>query len=482
MEEGTFSQWLKQDGDAVAEGDALFELESDKAVQAVESFDAGILRIPLTGPKPGDIVKVGQCLGYLCRAGEALPGSESKASPPATAVDPVRRPTQLPDSAAAGSKRVCPPANNGQVDPSAAKPYQGSPSVRRLARQMGIDVEQMQRPDNRPPQLSEQVANSLASSSEVGARVSVSPGQPIRVSPRAACAAVRLGVQLHDVSATGSSGRIRERDVVAAAEKITSNTATATEVVLPAEAIQTISQPFVEVAARPLPPAEAAATSARRTIAMRMLAAAQETAAVTLTSVAEASELVNFRRQFKSADLDGTRPGPTYTDMFVMLVAAALEKHPALRQQWEDGRIVLPDGVHVAVAVDTPHGLLTPVLRDVPSLPLAAVSAQLADLISRTRSRRLSAAEMQGGTFTISNLGGYRVDAFTPLLNLPQTAILGIGRINPQPVAIGERLEVRACVSLSLTFDHRVVDGAAAAGLLTTICELVESPLPTLVR
>ena len=211
-----------------------------------------------------------------------------------------------------------------------------------------------------------------------------------------------------------------------------------------------------------------------------MLAAAQQTAAVTLTASADATDLVNLRRQYKAGTADRAARIPSYTDLLVKLAAAALERHPAMLGQWADNGIFVSDGVHVAVAVDTPFGLLTPVLRDVPALSLAEVSERLASLISPRSARRLSADELRGGTFTVTNLGGYRVDAFTPLLNLPQTAILGVGRISPQPVAVEGRVEVRDRVTLSLTFDHRVVDGATAAALLTTICELVEKSLPTL--
>lgn len=210
-----------------------------------------------------------------------------------------------------------------------------------------------------------------------------------------------------------------------------------------------------------------------------MLAASQQTAPVTLQSSADATELVNIRRQFKAAASDDVR-APGFTDMLVKLSALSLERHPALLGQWTDKGVLTPHGIHIAVAVDTPAGLITPVLTDVPELSLSQISARLDDLFQRTRSRRTSAEELQGGVFTISNLGGYRVDGFTPILNLPQTAILGVGRISPQPVVVDGRVEVRDRMALSLTFDHRVVDGAAAAAFLTTLCEYCESPLPHL--
>ena len=476
MDQGTFSQWLKREGETVEEGDALFELESDKAVQAVESFDSGILRIGPDGPKPGDVVKVGQCLGYLCRAGESFPikaasqieelGSiqiEERLGPPRAVTPAPIRP--LP---AINARH----AANGQPEGPPPRPV-ASPSVRRLARQLGVDVKTLQSEDG-AERITAKDVRALAKPVSQYAEASRAANSQFRVSPRAARAAARLGVNLADVSSSGLSGRICERDVLAAASS--SPPAPPANQAAANETSEETALKFVSDEGEP------AISSLRRTIASRMLAAAQETAAVTLTSVAEATELVNIRRQFKATTTDLARPVPSFTDMFVMLAATALEQHPAMLQQWSNERITLPEGVHVAVAVDTQFGLLTPVLRDVSVLNLAEVADRLASLIARARDRRLSPAELQGGTFTVSNLGGYRIDAFTPLLNLPQTAILGVGRISTRPTVVEGRVEVRDCVSLSLTFDHRVVDGAAAAALLTKICKLVESPLPTLLR
>jgi len=210
-----------------------------------------------------------------------------------------------------------------------------------------------------------------------------------------------------------------------------------------------------------------------------MLAASQQTAPVTLQSSIDAMELVNIRRQFKAAASADVRV-PGFTDMLVKLSALALECHPALLGQWTEQGVLTPQGIHIAVAVDTPAGLLTPVLTDVPGQSLSQISAKLHDLFERTRSRRASAEELQGGVFTISNLGGYRVDGFTPILNLPQTAILGVGRISPQPVVVEGRVEVRDRMALSLTFDHRVVDGAPAARFLQDVARAIANPSASL--
>ncbi len=163
------------------------------------------------------------------------------------------------------------------------------------------------------------------------------------------------------------------------------------------------------------------------------------------------------------------------------MAARALAQHPQLNQQWIDGRVETPDGIHIAVAIDTPAGLLAPVLRDVPATALREVAVRLADLTARALGGQLGSAELTGGTFTISNLGQYGIDAFTPILNVPQCAILGLGRIERRPAVVGDQIVPRDQMTLSLTFDHRIVDGAPAAKFLATLRQAIENPGPWLV-
>jgi len=232
-------------------------------------------------------------------------------------------------------------------------------------------------------------------------------------------------------------------------------------------------------------PAESAARAALRwTIAARMTAGSQQTAPVTLTTTADATNLVSLRAQFKSAAAaasSGDAVTPGYLAFITKLTARALAEHPQLNQQWIDGRIETPPGIHIAVAVDTPAGLLAPVVHDVAALGLREVAAHLADLTLRAESGRLVPADLTGGTFTISNLGAYGIDAFTPILNVPQCAILGLGRIEKRPVVVDEQIVPRDQMVLSLTFDHRIVDGAPAAKFLATLRQGIENPGPWLV-
>jgi pyruvate dehydrogenase E2 component (dihydrolipoamide acetyltransferase) len=276
------------------------------------------------------------------------------------------------------------------------------------------------------------------------------------ISPRARRVAAELGIDVSKLRGTGSTGRVRERDVRAAAARSASTRAPET----PSDHI------------RPLSPV-------RRLIADRMAAGAHETAPVTLTTKADVSNLVSLREQFKSTANAGVVP--SYTDLMIKLAATALAEHPALNARWESNGIIESAAIHIGIAVDTEAGLFVPVMRDVASLGLRAVAEKSRALIELARSRRLKPEESQGGTFTITNLGMYGIDAFTPIINLPQCAILGLGRIVKEPVCVGDQIVPRSTMVLSLTFDHRVVDGAPAARFLDTLRQYTEQPGPCLI-
>jgi pyruvate dehydrogenase E2 component (dihydrolipoamide acetyltransferase) len=265
-------------------------------------------------------------------------------------------------------------------------------------------------------------------------------------SPRARRAAANLGVDWKDVKGTGRNGRIRERDVVAVA------------------AARTAALPATPV------------SSTRRMIAHRMSTSHRSTAPVTLMRTVDATEMVKLRDRWKAQAESGGGFVPTYTELFVKLTAMALEKHPVLNARWENDRIVLQQGIHIGIAVDTDAGLVVPVIHDVPSLSLKEVSMRSRDLIERARKRRLSANDFQGGTFSVTSLGALGVDAFTPIINYPECAILGLGRIRRCPAVLDDQIVIRDQMTLSLTFDHRITDGAPAARFLQTLSALVENP------
>ena len=217
----------------------------------------------------------------------------------------------------------------------------------------------------------------------------------------------------------------------------------------------------------------------RRTIAARMIESRQATAPVTLTSTVDATNLVNLRGQFKAV-APGGQATPSYTDFLVKLTALALRDHPHLNARWAGDLIELAEAADIGIAVDTESGLLVPVLRGAADLGLKAIAERSGDLIRRARDGSIRASELTGGTFTVTNLGSFGIESFTPIINYPECAILGLGRIARQPAMIGDRVEARERLSLSLTFDHRIVDGAPAARFLQALGRLIENPGPSL--
>ena len=425
MEEGTFSGWLKQDGDTIQCGDPLFELEGEKAIQEIEAVDAGILRIPANGPQPGSVVKVGAVVGYLVAEGESLPVGQT---PDASAI--VSGNQELSE----GTPSL--PTETVAVD--AALPPAAGPSVRRLARESGVALDQVEGTGRGGRILAEDIER--ASSQPLP-----SPLSPI-ASPRARRVATELKIDWTQLTGTGAGGRIREQDVLAARR--------------------------APAAGRRIP-----LTSRRKVIAQRMVASRQQTVPVTLTTKADAANLVNLREQFKTTS--GESPIPGYQDIITKLVAGVLRQYPLLAGRWEEDAIVLPaeNELHLGMAVDTDEGLLVPVLHNAAQLSLIELAARSRQLVGQARAGKLAAADMQGSVFTITNLGAFGIDAFTPIINVPETAILGLGAIRREPVVLDDGgIVSRHQITLSLTFDHRILDGAPAARFLQNIATAIANP------
>lgn len=416
MEEGTFVRWLKQDGEIVKPGDALFELEGEKAAQDIEAVDGGILCIPATAPQPGTVVAVGTVIGHLVAEGEQVAN-----------VNPVPQP-----AASAEAKR------ESEAVPAA-------PSVRRMARERGINLAAVAGSGPAGKILANDIhnANGIATDAE-SSRTSVA-------SPRARRVANELRIDWRTIAGTGRGGRIREQDVrrAAAAAPVHSSTGESTPI-----------------------------TRHRRTISDRMMRSQRETAPVTLTTRIDATNLVSLRLQFKTS----VEVVPSYTDITIKLVSLVLPRHPLLMSQWANDQLVVPDAMNIGVAVDTPAGLMVPVIENVSALSLVDVAGASARLIARSREGKLKVAEMQNGVFTVTNLGAFGIDAFTPIINSPESAILGLGRIRREPAVVDNQVVPRDQMTLSLTFDHRIVDGAPAARFLQEVAQAIESPSAWLLR
>jgi pyruvate dehydrogenase E2 component (dihydrolipoamide acetyltransferase) len=344
------------------------------------------------------------------------------------------------------------------------------------------------------------------------------PGR-VFASPRARKLAREKGVDLALVVGTGPDGRIAERDVVAYLELLPKATPVARRLAEQArldlralegsgpggritkeDVEQAVGEfqvpgfklevPEATVLAAPAPEAVQPETlkpetlkpisGVRAVIARHMFESHQATAPVTLTTEADATAFVEVREQLKASLADELGFNLGYNDLLIKLVARALREFPYMNARLEGdhatGAIRYLSEVNVALAVDTERGLMVPVVRDADRKGLVEIAREVRGLVERVQSGTALPDELTGSTFTVTNLGAYEIDAFTPIINLPETAILGVGRIKPRPVVVDGEVCVRQTVWLSLTFDHRLVDGAPAARFLRRVKQFVEEP------
>lgn len=440
MEEGAFGEWLKADGDTIKPGDLLYTVESDKATQEVEALDAGILHIDPAGPNAGDMVTVGTLLAYVAKPGETVTfATLAQVANPSVATTqvpgtPPKTPTSTLDTRTVGNPAI-------------------SPRARRVARELKVDWQELAG-SGRTGRIVERDIRAAA------AALQESPQPAIRATPVAARMAQETGVDLAALAAEHPGRRIGRAEVEAA---IAVQQATADDTATTA-AVERI--PITRV---------------RRLIAQRMSESAHTTAPVTLTTEADATALVALRAQLKATFTSHNETVPTYNDLFIKLCATALMTHPHLRAVWNEDEIMIAPEIHIGLAVESAEGLLVPVVRNVQSKTLRQVADATRQLIMQAQQHKLDPVDLQGGNFTLTNLGQYNIDAFTPIINLPQSAILGVGRIVEKPAVYNGQVVPRHMVTLSLTFDHRVVDGAPAARFLDTVRGYVETPLLWLV-
>ncbi|HVB96302.1 MAG TPA: dihydrolipoamide acetyltransferase family protein [Chloroflexota bacterium] len=294
------------------------------------------------------------------------------------------------------------------------------------------------------------------------------PATKIFVTPRARKVADELGVDLNRVKGTGPGGRILERDVLAVGP---STTAPSPEVVPPP--VVPVAPPVATpvAASTPLPLA-----GMRRVIAERMVRSQQTVAEVTLTQEADVGEVMKLREQVSAEwqKQHGFKVSPT--DVIIKAVARALREHPRLNSSLTDAGIQDHAEVNVGVAVALDEGLIVPVIRNADQKSLLDIAKNVRDLSERARKNQLGRDDLTGGTFTVTNMGMLGVEAFTPIINWPECAILGVGRIADRAVVRDGQVVARPTLWLSLTFDHRIVDGAPAAVFLSRVRQLLESP------
>ena len=438
MQDGTIVRWLKQEGDAVAEGEPIVEVETAKLQTELESTAAGVLSRIVA--QEGEIVPI---RGVLCVIAE--PGEEV---------------AQAPAPAAAASASPSPAAQLAQTaNGASAVQVQVVPAARRLARERSLDLAQVRGTGPNGRILLADVEAALQAPPPPATDGAEQDRGRVPVVPAARRLARENDIDLATVRGSGPQGRTLIEDVESA---IAARSASAVE---------------------PEPTAGGAVplTGIRGAVATRMLQSIQSTAQVTLTTEAIVTEAMQLRRGLSRhhAEAAGGNIGPL--PVVVKATAEALKRHPrmnAIETTGADGeaQVQMLTEINIGLAVALEEGLVTPVIRGADGKSVAQLAAENRDLAARTREGRTRPEEISGGTFTITNLGANEIDGFTPIINPPQVGILGVGRVVEKPLIVDGEIAKGETMYLSLTFDHRAIDGAPAAEFLQTIKRLLEDP------
>ena len=420
MEDGTLTKWLVSEGDEIAQGQPLVEVETAKINSELESPAGGIVAHIIAAE--GSLAKVGDIIAVIGEPGENPPRPEPTAASPKT---PARRR----------------PRSQGARDAAKAAP-QVTPVARRLARDNSIALEDITGTGPRG-RITEQ---------DVRDAIDARQKPKVQVVPRARMLARQEEIDLEDISGSGPSGRITVADVEQAIAELDAGAALA-------DAVSEVV---------PL-------TGLRKIIADRMSMSVSTMAQVTLTTEVDVTELQKLRESLVS-EWRPHRLRPLDLDIIIAAVADALKAHPRMNAHLVDGEVRLLKDVNIGVAVAVPDGLVVPVLRGADSLDLLGMARGMRTLADKTRKGQLGVDDMTGAGFTVTALSNYEIDAFTPIIDPPQVAILGLGRIQQKPVVRQGEIVARSMMHLSVTFDHRALDGVPVAEFMRTLSATLESP------
>jgi len=446
MTEGMVEEWYVPDGGTVKRGELLYRLETEKVNLDVDADASGIVK---HGVAVGVTMQPGDVIGHIYAPGEAIPSTGSSApaaAAPAAATAVESRPTVAAQAAAVAGGRVL-----------------ASPAARRLAAAVNVDLATL-RGTGPGGRIVEADVRTAAANPVAASTPPVAAAGP--ASPLAKRLAAELGVDLARVTGTGPGGRITKEDVERAA-------ATPAAAPKPATAKQTA--PAGPVGGQRVP-----LKGIRKTIATRMHDSLRNSAQLTMDMDVNMDDAVKLRTQL-IAEWESQSVRPTYTDLVVKAVAKALRSHPLMNSTFGETEIALLSEIHIGIAVAIDAGLVVPVVRNVDALQVRELAIESARLAALARDGKLGLDDMAGGTFTVSALGMYGVDSFTPILNSPQSGILGVNRIRDDVAWDGDRPVKRKTMRLSLTWDHRVLDGAPAAQFLGAVRDLLEAPYRLLV-
>jgi len=421
MTEGTVAKWLKKEGDKIASGDVIAEIETDKATMEVEAVDEGVLG-KIVVPEGTQNVKVNDVIAVLLGDGEdksALAGSAGGASKPAGAPPPAAKPEPASPTAATAPPRP----GNGAAQAAHGERLFASPLARRMAANAGLD--------------------------------------------------------LATLSGSGPHGRIVKADIEAALQggrPAAAPKAAPAAAPAPAPVAARAPAPAPAPGQPGVPAFELVPTTTMRKVIARRLTEAEAIPHFFLTVDCHIDPLMKVRAELNArGEKDGFKL--SVNDFVIKAAALALRKMPAVNAAWTDDGMMMFKTVDISVAVALPAGLITPIVHNADNKGLATISNEMKDLAARARDGKLKPEEFQGGTFSISNLGMYGMREFTAIINPPQSCILAVGAGEQRPVVKDGALAIQTMMSLTLTCDHRVVDGALGAEFLGIIKKLIEDPL-----
>jgi len=436
MEEGAIVKWNKKEGDPVKQGDVLAEIETDKANMEMEALGSGVLRkilVPAGGKAP-----VGALIGVIAEPNEDISkmlGQAGGAAPSASPAPSAPAPSPAPQAATSPPATGAPErAPAGASAPTPAAPPPPSPQ-----------------PAPAPP----------------------ASGGRVKSSPLARSMAAQRNIDLGAVSGSGPGGRIIKRDIESWAAPRAGAHGGEQYAKMP-------SAPAPAPAPRPQPagPAitpgqELPLSSMRKTIAKRLSESAFTAPHYYVTVEIDMDAAVDLREQIQRLE----EAKVSYNDLVVKACAKALTRFPMVNASWGGDKIVTHAEVNVGIAVAMPDGLITPVVRDADRKSILEIAREVRDLAARAREKKLKPEEFTGSTFTVSNLGMYDVTAFTAIINPPDSAILAVGAVRKVPVVDGDEIRPGHRMNVTLSSDHRVIDGAMAAQFLAEVRRLLESPI-----
>lgn len=441
MEEGQLTRWLKKEGDKVSMGEPLAEIDTDKATMEMQALGNGVLRKILV--KEGESAPLGQLIAIIGEPDEDISALERESTPaPAPGGESAEA---KPESVAAATSNQAPAA--GEVNKTS---------------------------DGKADQVaSAEPSGSAAGNGRQSAKPeAASPGRLI-VSPLAARMAAEAGVDLRSLSGTGPGGRIVKRDIEAAmGQSKTAGTGRPTEA--GQRHLRAVESFPSQQTSEPSPYHDEPASEIRRTIARRLVTSLGPIPHFFLTTEIEMDSAAELRSGIKELDPDLKI---SINDIIIKVAAAALVAHPQVNASYQDKSIRYYERADIGVAVAIEDGLITPVVRSADLKSLSEIAGEVRELAERARQRKLRPDEYTGATFSISNLGMFGIDEFTAVINPPEGGILAVGAMSPRAVVRDAEIVVRQMMRVTMSCDHRVIDGATGAKFLQTFKKILENPL-----